>query len=151
MNDNVWGYYCKIDGCFEHDLRDGGLCVVHQLPKDNTWEKHMSAEKPGELYWNEVTGIGNVSDHYRIVELEEELAFANARIDYLEEYEDKMGIELGVKHNIIKKIEQYVEDWDSHERTVWQDNEDHTITMETRIDDMLRLFEPLELWRKNNG
>lgn len=40
---------------------------------DDTWKKHKSAEEPGDLYWNEVTGIGSMQDQYRISELEDRI------------------------------------------------------------------------------
>ena len=36
-------------------------------------EKHTQAEKPGELYWNEVTGLGALADIRKIAELEGEV------------------------------------------------------------------------------
>lgn len=42
------------------------------------WEKHMSAEEPSELCWNEVVGVQNVDDLYEISRLEAE----NLKLDY---------------------------------------------------------------------
>ena len=43
---------------------------IEFFSEDVTWLKHKSAEDPGELYFNEVTGIGAMADQYRIAELE---------------------------------------------------------------------------------
>lgn len=90
MTDNIWDRFCKAEGCFSSTLRNG-LCAEHAINhplEDTTWEKHMSAEEPSELYWNEVTGIGSMHDHYKITELESSLGrikpifeYANSQAD----------------------------------------------------------------------
>jgi hypothetical protein len=52
------------------ELLDQSADAIESLLKeDTTWQKHLSAEKPSELYFNEVTGIGNCNDLERINEL----------------------------------------------------------------------------------
>jgi hypothetical protein len=92
---DIWDrdHFCKAEGCFNNRLRNG-LCSEHainQLLEDTTWEKHMSAEEPGELYWNEVTGIGSMHDQYKIAELEAKLTERCNREGHLSQFCESDG------------------------------------------------------------
>ena len=65
------GYEEKYCGrCGKLVELDDPTKLVPVTSKDGTWVKHMSAEEPAELYWNEVYGLGSMNDAYKIAELE---------------------------------------------------------------------------------
>ena len=55
------------------------------LAEDDTWEKHTSAEEPGDLCWSEVTGLHAYDDLDKIDEL-------TKRVQCLDTFNIKLGV-----------------------------------------------------------
>jgi len=71
------GFSGRDSADFHNDVTGRSVTVtgdyISFFSSDADWSKHKSAEEPGELYFNEVTGIGAMSDQCRIAELEGEV------------------------------------------------------------------------------
>lgn len=75
-----YGVMVQTSGMFSHPYLFATAyttCPECKLA-DGSDAKHATAEEPAGLYFNEVTGIGNMADHYRIVELEARIALISA-------------------------------------------------------------------------
>jgi hypothetical protein len=72
----IAAHHSGPDGIILDEILKALVALEDQSPlvrNDDTWDKHKSAERPGELCWSEVTGLHAYDDLIKIGELEEKL------------------------------------------------------------------------------
>jgi hypothetical protein len=71
----IAAHHSGPDGIIMDEILKALVVLEKQAPAgvDVTWEKHKSAEEPGELCWSEVDGIHAYDDLIKIGKLEEEI------------------------------------------------------------------------------